>query len=92
MGHAPHKEGLAIRILGSPIHAPALLLLLRPPVQLHPRRRGGGGIILKKTCLALLLCLVPALQAAEAEKYAWDDSWPRFRASEYAVTGLGLAG
>lgn len=45
-----------------------------------------------KTALALLLLLAPALQAAEDPKYAWDESWPRFRTSEYVVTGLAAAG
>ena len=45
-----------------------------------------------KAALALLLCLAPALQAAEVQKFEWDDSWPKFRASEYVLTGLALAG
>lgn len=45
-----------------------------------------------KAALALLLCLAPALQAAEGRKVAWDESWPRFRTSEYVITGLALAG
>ncbi|MCX5786951.1 MAG: phosphatase PAP2 family protein [Elusimicrobia bacterium] len=45
-----------------------------------------------KAALALLLCLAPALQAAEAQRFAWDENWPRFRTSEYVVTGLALAG
>jgi len=45
-----------------------------------------------KAALALLLCLAPALQAAEGQGSAWDESWPRFRVSEYVVTGLAVAG
>jgi membrane-associated phospholipid phosphatase len=41
----------------------------------------------------LLLCLAPALRAEEAPaKFAWHEDWPRFRTSEYVVTGLALAG
>ena len=45
-----------------------------------------------KTAPALLLCLAPALQAAEGRGSAWDESWPRFRTSEVVVTGLAGAG
>ncbi|MDD5301786.1 MAG: phosphatase PAP2 family protein [Elusimicrobia bacterium] len=45
-----------------------------------------------KFALALLAILSPALRAAEVPRYAWDESWPKFRASEYAVTGAALAG
>jgi membrane-associated phospholipid phosphatase len=46
-----------------------------------------------KFILPLFLILVPALYAADAEqKYAWDESWPRFRTSEYVVTGLSAVG
>jgi membrane-associated phospholipid phosphatase len=41
----------------------------------------------------LLLCLAPALRAAEPpKKFAWDEDWPRFRTSEYVATGLAAAG
>ncbi|MFA6091468.1 MAG: phosphatase PAP2 family protein [Elusimicrobiota bacterium] len=42
--------------------------------------------------MALILFLVPALQAAEVQRFQWDESRPRFRTSEYVVTGLALAG
>ena len=45
-----------------------------------------------KAALILLWCLAPALHAAEGDKFAWDENWPRFRTSEYVVTGLSLAG
>ena len=38
------------------------------------------------------MCLAPTLQAAEARRYAWDESWPRFRKSEYVITGLAAVG
>ena len=38
------------------------------------------------------MCLAPVLQAAEDQRFAWDESWPRFRASEYFFTGLAVAG
>lgn len=41
---------------------------------------------------ALLLCLSPALHAAESRRFAWDEDWPKFRVSEYVVTGLATAG
>ena len=42
--------------------------------------------------LALLLFLAPALHAAEGREFAWDENWPRFRTSEYVVTGAAAAG
>jgi membrane-associated phospholipid phosphatase len=45
-----------------------------------------------RAALALLLCLASAARAADASRYAWKEEWPRFRPSEYAVTGLALAG
>lgn len=39
--------------------------------------------------ILLLLLLAAPLHAADAEKFAWDDR-PRFRPSEYAVTGVSL--
>ena len=47
---------------------------------------------MKTVLLLSLLWLVPALRAAEPEKYAWDPAWPRFRTSEYVVTGAAVAG
>jgi membrane-associated phospholipid phosphatase len=38
------------------------------------------------------LCLAPALLAAEDSRLAWREDWPRFRTSEYVVTGVALAG
>lgn len=45
-----------------------------------------------KLPLALLLLLTPSLHAAQAGRLAWREEWPRFRTSEYVVTGLALAG
>ena len=45
-----------------------------------------------QAALALLLCLAPALQAAEDRGFAWDESRPKFRTSEYVLTGLAVAG
>ncbi|MCX5795990.1 MAG: phosphatase PAP2 family protein [Elusimicrobia bacterium] len=45
-----------------------------------------------QAALALLLGLAPALQAAEGQRFAWDESWPRFRRAEYFITGLAAAG
>ena len=46
-----------------------------------------------KTLLVFLLCLAPALRAEEPpKKFAWHEDWPRFRTSEYVVTGVALAG
>lgn len=36
--------------------------------------------------------MAPALRAAESSPLEWREEWPRFRTSEYAVTGIGLAG
>lgn len=41
---------------------------------------------------AVLLLLSPALHAAEGRRYAWREDWPKFRTSEYLVTGLATAG
>jgi hypothetical protein len=48
--------------------------------------------LLTKAALVLLLRLAPALQAAESQKFTWDESWPRFSTAEYVVTGLAAAG
>jgi len=46
-----------------------------------------------KRIFPLLLFLSSSAGAAEAvKKYAWDENWPRFRTSEYAVTALSLGG
>lgn len=45
-----------------------------------------------KTVLTVILAFVASASAAETQKYAWDESIPRFRTSEYILTGASLAG
>jgi len=45
-----------------------------------------------KAALALLLCLAPALLAAEGQGFERNERWPEFRTSEYLITGLAVAG
>lgn len=47
---------------------------------------------MRNALAALWLCLTSALHAAEGSPLAWREEWPRFRTSEYVVTGVGLAG
>lgn len=45
-----------------------------------------------RTLLALLCLLAPPLRAAEPSRFAWREGWPKFRTSEYVLTGVSLAG
>lgn len=45
-----------------------------------------------RAALALAVLLPSALQAAEPGRYAWREEWPKFRTSEYVLTGVSLAG
>lgn len=47
---------------------------------------------MRNTLLALLCGLPPALAAAQGRDLAWREDWPRFRTSEYVITGLAVAG